>query len=490
MTDCQNKTNSVFELRDGETLENYHAPYKGFYVFQHKGKIYYSKRIKPLVEKFKLKWEFNYENANHFLLTGLYIKNETLIRQISYVPGPWNIKNSKQRLHLIQNYNPYVKKKLQKQSSKEHYIEFEKIYTREYLNAIYGQKRSALLLSSGYDSNSILQIAQKTNTLERLISFTHIPLANTNMTELAKWNGNEKEKVIEIASYLDFKDVNFTNSENQNISDTVNYFSNELIEPVYGTANLNWMFDIFQSSIRKGVSNILIGGLGNLTISWNGYTIATLKMTYIYILKLLKSYKNINTFNQGNFINIKKSKYHFIDSNSIRNISLIKKTHHKKFRLKIIGYSKKIRTFQYSPIEDLLNININDITTSKKVINFTMNLYEKHYRGSENDYKKLAKSIFTDCYAGLLKNNKRGQQGVDILQRTLNERETLKMFLTNDTDIKTQTIINKSNILKYLNELEQQTNTLNTIIRCNVIWRVYATLTFRDKLISMKTNST
>lgn len=471
MTDYQKIKEGVFELKEGGILENYSVPTKGYYIFKHKHKIYFSKRLKYIIESFKIDWKFNFENASNFIISGLYIKNETLIRQISFIQGPWDIKNVKGKISLKKKWDFTPEKK-----------EDKKTYTELFLGELKPllKNKVGLMLSSGYDSNSILFGAHKLKSLKKITAITHITSDKKNTKLNTKYSFNEYTQVKELAKLLDFNQINKTDSKNIGLHETLEYYSTEHIEPFYASSNLYWMRDLIQIFKSKNITQILNGQFGNFTISWEPIRINTFNNIKKYFRLIGIIPYNLTKLSEQSFWNNYYSIKPILQSSfSLKKITLSTTYPFKEYKKVVLGYTRMYRHFQTTSLEDLHEISITDITSTPKISNHLIHASEKSLE-SKSMKNSFVESLFNKEYCNLLKSNRKGIQGIDIIDKIYEEKEDFYRTIKNaPEDIKKLFCIKK--IIAFIEKLERNKNTAS-YIKCISVCRIINLILFHKHL--------
>jgi len=151
------------------------------------------------------------------------------------------------------------------------YIErARELFDRAVMRSVRGAPRVAVLLSGGLDSSATAATAVRLGTAE-VTGYTGVPPADLDRPPRPGWYLDERPKVEALARMYPALRTRFITPRGAHSrqSDPARFFP-DLPLALRNIANLGWFAQIQEAIASEGHRTILAGGMGNLTLSWNG----------------------------------------------------------------------------------------------------------------------------------------------------------------------------------------------------------------------------
>jgi|GEM_PF-6838274 len=128
-------------------------------------------------------------------------------------------------------------------------------------------------LSGGIDSGSVAALAaeQLRKTEHTLPTFTSIPLHACGDFALPGRFGDEMDCATATAQHAGNMSINWIRSEQRSPLQAIKEVVSLLAEPPVTAANHYWILSMLEAAQAKGVATLLIGQLGNASVSWKGF---------------------------------------------------------------------------------------------------------------------------------------------------------------------------------------------------------------------------
>ncbi len=155
----------------------------------------------------------------------------------------------------------------------EEYVEsFCEIFERVVQDRLRSRTPVGVMMSGGLDSTSIAAVAARfyQTTGKRLATFTEVPCAGFDGAIIDGRYADETPYVQAMARQQPNLDLNLIQTDGQFYLDDADRFFAAAETPFPNAANRVWYEAILQAAQMQGVSVLLEGGGGNLTISWRG----------------------------------------------------------------------------------------------------------------------------------------------------------------------------------------------------------------------------
>lgn len=132
--------------------------------------------------------------------------------------------------------------------------------------------RVAVTLSGGLDSSSVAAIAARIlkENNHKLTALTSIPLYETKPYLNKTRFGNEFPYAQSVAKFVGNIDLHALSSAHISPIWIIRKLVEQKFEPVHGSSNLFWYFDLLQLTKAQGCDVLLTGALGNGGVSWKG----------------------------------------------------------------------------------------------------------------------------------------------------------------------------------------------------------------------------
>ena len=376
MTDCQEIKEGVFELKEGEKLSNFGVPFKGIYLFKKKDLFFYSVCLKDIIQKFQIEYSINKDFVTH-ILTGYYMPNfQSVINEISYIPGVYSIVLKNNQVHysyntntrqgkIDSNFNSYTKK-------------LEKAYLESIDETFSSNGTNYLSLSSGLDSSSILFGALSME--KKFKTITSKPMHSPSSR---KFLYDESKRVVALANSLNFKEYNIHVRKNEDILKGIQVFATNYIEPSPSSAYNAYNLEFFKTLKKETKPKLITGSCGNLTISFDKGT-PTLKLLKKIVKKIIKLEDDLIK----DKIHRKKIELNYLIS-ILPNIFC--KTPYKLKILTLLGLGKTYRLNNIEDIARTLKVEYYDPTFSKNILYIIINSSHKlfNYKGTKRSFIKF-----------------------------------------------------------------------------------------------------
>jgi asparagine synthase (glutamine-hydrolysing) len=157
-------------------------------------------------------------------------------------------------------------------SRREEYVEnFLNIFDEAIRTRITNASKIAVTLSSGLDSGSIAATAARLidKNRQQLIAFTSVPLYETKKY-IKNHIGNEYTLANEVAKFANITEHIQIDSLDVSPIEAIKSILKLKCDPCRGAGNLFWMTAMYQAAAARGCSIMLIGALGNGSMSWMG----------------------------------------------------------------------------------------------------------------------------------------------------------------------------------------------------------------------------
>jgi len=169
-------------------------------------------------------------------------------------------------------WNPELGHELRLGSDQEYADAFTDLFDRVVADQLRSIKPVGLLLSGGLDSTSVAATAAPllAKRGERLAAFTAAPLAGFREPAAPGWLIDEAPLAGEVADMYENLDLSVIRADGLFLDGLDRYFDAAEM-PYEGTASRVWHEGIMAEAQRRGISVLLTGKCGSLTVSWHGY---------------------------------------------------------------------------------------------------------------------------------------------------------------------------------------------------------------------------
>jgi asparagine synthase (glutamine-hydrolysing) len=146
------------------------------------------------------------------------------------------------------------------------------------------------MLSGGLDSTAVAAIAVPLleRVGHRVPAFTGVPASAPGQAMPPGWFWNERPLVEAMGRRYAALDLNFVAPEPGFFLDGVDRYFEAAESPLHTGFNRPWIDRICADSARRGISVLLSGQAGNLTVSWTGGYLMTHLLTSGYWLRALR----------------------------------------------------------------------------------------------------------------------------------------------------------------------------------------------------------
>jgi len=130
-------------------------------------------------------------------------------------------------------------------------------------------------LSAGLDSSSVTASAARLQAArgQRLTAFTAVPRPEFNGIVQSCHLPSEAEGAADVARLYPNIDHLLVNSQGYDVYAIMKAWVDALDEPAPNVTNLPWATAILDQAKQRGIRVLLTGAMGNLTISWNSWSI-------------------------------------------------------------------------------------------------------------------------------------------------------------------------------------------------------------------------
>ena len=130
----------------------------------------------------------------------------------------------------------------------------------------------AAMLSGGLDSSTVAVTAarQLAGQGQRLATYTEVPGPSTRGVALPGWYNDETPRIQAITRQQTNLDPAFLNTDGQCFLDHLPALFSSHEAPLHNTANFVWLNAILRQAADSGQRVVLMGDMGNLTMSWAG----------------------------------------------------------------------------------------------------------------------------------------------------------------------------------------------------------------------------
>ncbi len=273
------------------------------------------------------------------------------------------------------------------------------------------QEPIGLTLSGGLDSGSIYTTCKDLNF--KVKTFTHVPKYRPDQTLTLDRIGDEREliKSYKLNDHLAF----FLDSRDSHPLDAIDFFVEKKILPVHGMSNMHWMLDVYKKAQEEKIKTLLVGQVGNFTVSWQGITPdpkGRIKAIYNH---LLFNYIAKKKFLDVSFLD--KNKINLAQLETVNGLNLVNPFSKRllvQYRRNHLNLMRAITQTHYRQIERIFGFKIFDPTASQEIIKFCLSVNNSQYHnGLEN------KLLFKNAFSGkipdsILANTKKGLQSADL----------------------------------------------------------------------------
>ncbi len=342
------------------------------------------------------------------------------------------------------------------------YIEmFYNLYKKAVINRIADSSKTGIFLSSGLDSGTaaVLAAEELAEKSRELLSYTHVPLYDTEKTVSASRAGNER-KLVEIlcSQYPNIKPV-FVDSKNVSPLDGMNKLLEMTCQPMHAAGNVFWIHDIFTRAADKGIDTMLTGQHGNMAVSFAGFknhskglidfinnygyfklhsdgnesrAIAKLLMPEL-ILNIIRRFKNssqkVNIENWQNFSAINPA---FAEKLGIVDFQPFSKENLKDKNPLHIMFENSCRGIDAdmtSRIKTEYGIKYLDPTYDKKLLEFCFGIPDSQYHRFGISRFLIKRTFNSKMPKEVLWSRRKGKQAADLSLRVKDEYKKVKYIL-------------------------------------------------------------
>ncbi len=458
----------AFAIWDGKAQQVFcsvdHTGNRTLYYYQSSKVFIFSTLIKPLFSSGDIKKQYSDPWICDYLsipaVTHQLDSELTIYKDVLLLPAAHTLTVSQQGVRKKAYWQVTRKKPLKLKTDQEYEEAFRDILGRAVSCRLRSNKSVGIMLSGGLDSASVACIAahelQKSG--RTLQSFSSIPIKEYHNSLPANIIADETPFIEAIREACDNIQVSYCRFEGQHsLSDTDRLLA-VLEQPYKILENLFWIDGILGQARDKNVGVMLIGGAGNITISYGIFTQCILSLwrsgKWIRLIKEIKAYSQLKKINPMRIaVNLSKALFPY----EMQKAWYKKRNHNWDMPLQLspinpefagqMGASQRFKKFGYDPfyIEQLdsyeyrrmmlapfnlshlasiytkislaNNIIMRDPTLDKRVIDFCMSVPDEQYIRNGQDRNLLRRAMQGVLPDAVRLNTRTGQQSADFIQR-------------------------------------------------------------------------
>lgn len=485
-------------------LLNGSGSYTSLFYYFNEDFIAFSSMMKPLLELKCIPKVIDKRAAANLLITNSFYSDETLFKGIKALKTghSFTIKPNSKLPELKIFWKPKVFKQKKQQSNDEIINEFVQLFKHVIGERINTEKKTGLALSGGLDSAAIAALGSDylAEQKKKLYTFTFIKLFQEFQIDDERWYKDEEVPVKQIIDHVGNIEPYFTQSKESHHLDTIDLLIDKGILPPYQIISIPWLLDLINASKEQGMEQLIVGMMGNSTVSFRGtdeHTKANLKQKVRYILPEKISEPLLRLIRPKQYVNWKRNSF----LNELFFTGLESEGHWKKVgfstthgeRIKPDAFLRKEMKLDFGRSGELIKelsvisgMNITDPTYDPRIIEFCLNIPHKVF-GS----KKRNRLLIRDGFKGLLPeeildNPKRGRQVGDLFERMRLDFDRLKLrFEETIASPIAKELLDLDRLTLFIEKLER--NETCSIFECNAFLRSIGLISYLERY-STKTN--
>lgn len=477
------------------TLINALTSTVAMYYYLGKGFLAFSTILKPLLVLKSVPKRVNKPLVSNLLLTDTVRTDETVFKDIKALRSGAKAVFEQNNGHFNLSLYSYERFKSSEHHKKNSTAQFRKegidLFKKTIEERLTREPNTGLSLSGGLDSASIAAFAAPfmSRSNKKLKTYTFVKLFD-DFEVPNNWYKDEKKPVEDIAGFVGNIESRFNQSTQSHHIDIIEQLIDNGIVPPYQLISIPWVMDLMQMAKDDGLNQLIVGIMGNSTVSFRGFH-ARLneswrsKLRYKLPAFLIEPFLNrgkekVVEWQELSFLKPalfeKYLQSGYFEKSGLRVLKNTRIYPNKELRREMKLDSGRAIEF-LKELSVVKGIHATDPTYDPRIVAFCLDAPQELFGSEEGNRLLIRKGMKGLLPDGVLNNQKRGRQVGDLFLRMRADAERIEEKFKEIQEFNlTHELLDIDRMKSFLDDLKR--NKPRPILQCNAFLCALAIMKF------------